>query len=281
MIHLFSRAKINIGLRIVGQRPDGYHNLESIFQEISLADEVFVRRRESGIRIRSNLPDLPTDEQNLCWRAFDIFKREFGINEGVEIELLKNIPPGTGLGGGSSNAAACLKGFSRLFGQPASLPALLRMAARIGSDVPFFILGKTALVKGRGEVVIPISFLRDYQCLIIFPEIRISTAFIYKNFQLSLTKYKPDVKFDALIFRVKTLRELGTYFPNDLEAVAQKFYPELKKIGRMLSESGAQYQSLSGSGSAVYGLFEENVDLYDVRERFFKQYQTYIAKPVF
>jgi len=275
-----SYGKINIGLRIVSRRRDGYHNLESIFQEITLFDEILIKKREAGIRIRTDCESLPVDENNLCYQAYQHLVNEYGLKVGVEVEIIKNIPIGSGLGGGSSNAATCLKAFNDIFELGLSRGELIRLGAKIGSDVPFFIVGKTALVKGRGEVVIPIRFLSDYQLLIIFPQVQVSTAFIYKNFEFALTKSKWNVKFEAVISRVRTLDDLSTYFSNDLEDVARKYYPEIAEVHQGIVESGARFVSLSGSGSAVYGIYPADVDLDSVRKQFIPRYQVFIARPI-
>ncbi|MEJ2636810.1 MAG: 4-(cytidine 5'-diphospho)-2-C-methyl-D-erythritol kinase [Calditrichia bacterium] len=275
-----SNAKINIGLRIVGKRPDGYHELESIFQEISLCDEILIRKRPRGIKIQSSHPDLPVDEKNLCFRVFQLMAEKFRINAGVEIELIKNIPMGSGLGGGSSNAAICLEAINELYDLGLSAGQLMELGAQVGSDIPFFILGKAAFVRGRGEIVQPIRFLADYQVLIVHPEIHISTAFVYKNFELGLTKYGSDVKFEALISRVQTLGDLNRLFFNDLEEIAIRYYPELSGIRQQLEAIGARFVSLSGSGSAMYGLFPLDEDVSAVKDRVFPHFRVYVVKPV-
>lgn len=275
-----SHAKINIGLRIVGKRPDGFHTLESVFQEISLHDEIYVRRKESGIRIWCNWQSVPTDERNLCYRVFQLFAEKYGVGEGVDIELRKNIPVGSGLGGGSSNAATCIKAFSQMFHLGLSLPEMIRLAAQVGSDVPFFIVGKTALVKGRGEVVVPIRFLSDYHTLLVLPKVQLSTAEIYKKFEMNLTKYKRHVKFEAVISGVRNLGDLSRNFYNDLEQVARAVCPELAGIRERLIASGAAYVSLSGSGSAMYGLYQSKSDLEAAKEVFSPDFRVYVAQPV-
>ncbi len=274
----FSYAKINIGLRIVNRRADGYHNLESVFQEIDLADEIHVRTLPQGFRLTTDHPEVPTDEQNLCYQVFELLQKRYEISGGVEIHLKKRIPPGSGLGGGSSNAATCFKIFNEMFHLQLSRRELLKLATRIGSDVPFFIIGGTALIKGRGEVVIPIRLPFRFQCLLVLPEIHISTAFIYKNFELSLTHYHDHVKFDVLVSELRKLDDLRK-LPNDLEPVAVKFYPELEDIRERLKASGASYVSLSGSGAAMYGIFPVEVDLEAVRKKYFASERVVVARP--
>jgi len=275
-----SYSKINIGLRIMGKRPDGYHNLESIFQETTLCDQIVIRKKERGIKISTNTKALPTDERNLCFRAYCLFAEKCGLKNGVEIEIIKNIPMGSGLGGGSSNAATCLKAFNTMFDFNLSTAQLIRLAAKIGSDVPFFILGKSAIVKGRGEVVIPFSFLSNYKIIIVYPNIHISTALIYKNIEIGLTKYRSNVKFETFISKVRNLGDLKNFFHNDLEDVAKKLHPDLLEIRDRLKASGADFVSLSGSGSAMYGLYSMAADVETVKMSFIPRYYVFEAKPV-
>ncbi len=275
-----SFAKINIGLRVVNRREDGFHNLESIFQEVSLADEIRIRKQNKGVTIHCNDSTIPTNDKNLCYRAYQILLENNYLDSGVEIQINKRIPAGSGLGGGSSNAATCLKALNSLFELKLSISQLLRLSAQIGSDVPFFIVGGTAMVKGRGEVVIPISFLTNYQILIVFPHIHISTGYIYKNFEMGLTAYQQNLKFDAVIKEVNTLADLNHLFFNDLENVVLRFFPELVEIKNKLKESGAEFISLSGSGSAVFGIFDKDINLNHVTEKFPPRYELFIVNPV-
>lgn len=275
-----SHAKINIGLRIAGKRPDGYHNLESIFQEISLHDEISFRKTEKELLVTCDHPDVPLDEKNLCMRTFGLISQKYSLQGGVEIGIRKKIPPGAGLGGGSSNAATCLKAFNDLFGLNLSRSEMLVLASRIGSDVPFFIIGKTALVLGRGEVVIPVSLNLKYRLLIVFPNIAVPTPAIFKNLALGLTDYKRNVKFEAVISMLTELEHLNRYFYNDLEPVACRMVPEIQDILNQLRSAGATYASMSGSGSAVYGMFEPSVNLEKIARRFPSGYSLFQAKPV-
>ena len=273
-----SYAKINLGLRIVSKRADGYHNLESIFQELSLADELLIERADE-FSLATNQPGLPVDETNLCTRAYRLLAAEYEIRGGLKIFINKRIPLGSGLGGGSSNAATCLKVINQLFRLNLSLPEQLRLAARLGSDVPFFILGRTALVKGRGEVVIPITFLKNYQIVLVYPGRAISTAQIFNNLEIGLTKYGGGVKFEAVIFRITSLDDLSGYLFNDLEEVVSRVCPEIMGIKERLINCGARYVSLSGSGATVYGLFDLQTDLSNIKQEFPASYLVFIANP--
>ena len=273
-----SYAKINLGLRIVSKRADGYHNLESIFQEISLADELLIEKADE-FSLATNHPGLPVDETNLCTRTYRLLVAEYGIKGGLKIFINKRIPLGSGLGGGSSNAATCLKAISQLFRLNLSKAEQLQLAARLGSDVPFFILGGTALVKGRGEVVIPVSFMKNYQILLVYPGRAISTAQIFNNLEIGLTKYRGGVKFEAVIFRIASLDDLSDYLFNDLEEVVSRVCPEISGIKERLINCGARYVSLSGSGATVYGLFDLQTDLSNIKQEFPASYLVFTANP--
>jgi 4-diphosphocytidyl-2-C-methyl-D-erythritol kinase len=197
----------------------------------------------------------------------------------LKIFIDKRIPLGSGLGGGSSNAATCLKVINQLFRLNLSLPQQLRLAAKLGSDVPFFILGRTALVKGRGEVVIPITFQKDYQVVLVYPGRAISTAQIFNNLEIGLTKYRGGVKFEAVIFRMTSLDDLSGYLFNDLEEVVSRVCPEITGIKERLINCGARYVSLSGSGATVYGLFDLQTDLGNIKQEFPASYLVFTANP--
>lgn len=276
-----SPAKINIGLKIIAKRPDGYHNLESVFQEISLYDDIYIEKKKAGVRFSCDDPAIPSDKRNLCVRAFRILQESYGLKDGVEIRLVKKIPAGAGLGGGSSNAAACLKAFNEIFGLDLDFHDLMALASRLGSDVPFFIIGKTALVKGRGELVTPIHLPIDYQILLVHPDMPVSTAEAFKNFEFGLTENPMDIKFEAVISRVKKLEDLNRYFYNDLEPVVQRLYPKVAELRRRLQDTGAKYVSMSGSGSAVYALFEPDQNVGKIAKERLKNYRVVLARPVY
>jgi 4-diphosphocytidyl-2-C-methyl-D-erythritol kinase len=262
----------------LSKRTDGYHNLESIFQEISLADEIVIEEADE-FSLETNLPELPVDATNLCTRTFRMLAAEYGIKSGLKIFIDKRIPLGSGLGGGSSNAAACLKAMNDLFRLNLSMSEQFRLAARLGSDVPFFILGKTALVKGRGEVVIPVSFLKEYQILLVYPGRPSSTAQIFNNLEIGLTKYGRGIKFEAVISRIAKLDDLSSYLFNDLEDIVSRTCPEITGIKERLEDCGARYVSLSGSGSTVYGLFDLHTDVSKIKQEFPASYLVFTANP--
>ena len=195
-ISLKASAKINLFLEILGKREDGYHEIETVMQEIDLVDNLQFEEIQEGVKLKCNNKNIPSDENNLVCKAANLIVNECGIKKGVLISLEKNIPVGAGLGGGSSDAATTLKALNSLWKIGLSDVDLMEFAARLGSDIPFFIKGKTALCSGRGENITPIEVKSEMNYLIIFPHINISTTTIYRNLKIDLTKKKrKDVSF--------------------------------------------------------------------------------------
>jgi 4-diphosphocytidyl-2-C-methyl-D-erythritol kinase len=258
-------AKINLRLDILGKRPDGYHELRTIFQTVSLHDELRLRvSRQKGIAlsVRGNavLSKEPI-QKNLAYRAVDALRRELKIRSGVEIELKKTIPAGRGLGGGSSDAAAALLGYLHLTKRALPLPRLLEIASSLGADVPFFLLGGRALGVGRGDEIYPLPDIPKLAVLIVSPpDIHVPTPDAYKWLKarpLTLTKSSADSKlwkFCALCWSAQ-----GSGLSNDFERPVFRRHPRLAQIKRALLQRGAAEASLAGSGSAVFGVFPSPV----------------------
>jgi 4-diphosphocytidyl-2-C-methyl-D-erythritol kinase len=252
-------AKINLRLEIFGKRPDGYHELRTIFQSVSLHDELRLRAAPwPGITltIRGNeaLASEPA-EGNLVYRAVRALQKELRVRSGVEIELHKMIPAGGGLGGGSSDAAAALAGYLRLTGRTLPLPRLMELGASLGADVPFFLLGGRALGVNRGDEIYPLEDGPRQTVLIVAPRgIRVPTADAYRWLAApALTKSAASPKlwrFCALSWSAQ-----GTGLVNDFERAIFRRIPRLGKIKRALLREGAAEALLAGSGSAVFGVF--------------------------
>jgi 4-diphosphocytidyl-2-C-methyl-D-erythritol kinase len=253
--HYSAYAKINLGLHILGVREDGYHELETIFQEISVRDVITVAAQRSGIVVGCSNPAIPTDESNLAWRAAALMQKKAGISSGCIIQIKKNIPAGAGLGGGSSDAATTLKALNEIWGIDWPLHELLPLAAELGSDVPFFIRGGTALGRGRGEMLEPLTIPRAYWGVLIYPNLSISTKWVYENATFDLTKSLKNSKFYSLTSFVDALSDWDIRLTNDLEPVVFNKYPHLKQLAERFKQAGAFYAHMSGSGSAVFGLF--------------------------
>jgi 4-diphosphocytidyl-2-C-methyl-D-erythritol kinase len=254
-------AKINLRLDILGRRTDGYHELRTIFQTVSLRDELRLRasrRKGISLSIRGNaiLSQEPF-EKNLVYRAVDALRHELKIRSGVEIQLKKSIPAGRGLGGGSSDAAAALLGYLRLTERKVPLPRLLEIASSLGADVPFFLFGGRALGVSRGNEIYPLPDIPKLSVLIVSPrDIHVPTVDAYRWLRarpLTLTKGAADPKlweFCALCWSAQ-----GIGLSNDFESPVFRRHSRLAQIKRALLQRGAAEASLAGSGSAVFGVF--------------------------
>lgn len=270
-------AKINIGLRILGKRTDGYHEIWSVLQEINLCDEIDLwNAPDLSFLMQTDQPDIPGDESNLCLRAASLLKEETGYPAGARIRLRKVIPAGAGLGGGSSDAAAVLKGLNRLWKIGYNEADLMALAARLGSDVPFFILGGCCVATGRGATLKRIPSLVTDSVVLVCPGVHISTEWAYKNIKnYHLTSKMKSIIFRSSlpkIFRSSRAREI---FVNDFESVVFAFYPELKLIKDVLFDSGAYFVSLSGSGSALFGLIRSADKAKETTEKLRSRWKTY------
>jgi len=253
-ISLKAPAKINLFLEILGKRDDGYHEIETVMQEIDLVDNLQFEEIQEGVRLNCNDKNIPSDENNLVCKAANLILNECGIKKGVLISLEKNIPVGAGLGGGSSDAAATLKALNLLWKIGLNDAELMEFAAKLGSDIPFFIKGKTALCSGRGEKITPIEVKSEMNYLVIFPHINISTATIYRNLKIDLTKKIIDVSFFLDALKHPKVAGISKLLFNRLEEVVFTTYPDLLDVKKALDHFDFCGLSVSGSGSAFFGL---------------------------
>ncbi|HIO90012.1 MAG TPA: 4-(cytidine 5'-diphospho)-2-C-methyl-D-erythritol kinase [Candidatus Marinimicrobia bacterium] len=278
-ITLSSRAKVNIGLKITDRRDDGYHTIVTIFQEISLADEIILDETSEGCTLTCSGLALPTNHTNLCVKAYNSLKKAVPRLDGVSIHLEKRIPVSGGLGGGSSNAATVLTGVNDLFGLELSDGLIKEMAVTLGADVPFFLKRGTQLAEGIGDRLTPVSLPTMESILLVCPSVEISTAWAYGKVKNSLSGRFEAGNFAALIEEHSSWESLGKFFENDFESLVFRTYPEIGDLKKRLLDAGAGFASLSGSGSTVFGIFEDN----DVAEKALKQFssfQTFITHPV-
>lgn len=253
-VRLKAPAKVNLILDILDKRPDGYHEVKMIMQAITLFDFVTLRRSQnSGIVIRSNVPELAGDETNIMWKAADLVRKTFGIREGVELVLEKHIPIAAGLAGGSADGAAVLKGLNRLFQLNLSREELMKLAAQLGSDVPFCLMGGTALATGHGEMIRPLAINADLFMVLVKDNFSVSTKDIYQRFQLN--DHHPNTERMISALEKKDVAEISSNLGNLLESVTFSLYPHLEKIKKELGNAGALGVLMSGSGPTVFGLF--------------------------
>ena len=256
-IKLKARAKINLGLDVVRKREDGYHEVRMIMQMINLYDKITIRRiTESEIRVTTNLPYLPVNEDNLVYRAAKLLMDEFQVTEGVEIELQKYIPVAAGMAGGSSEAAAVMVGINRIFHLGLTKKQLMERGVKIGADVPFCIMRGTALAEGIGEVLTPLPAMPHCSLVIAKPKIHVSTKFVYGNLKANELKEHPDIDGQVQALREGSLEQLVAKMGNVLETVTVPAYPVIDEIKKTMLKNDAMGAMMSGSGPTVFGVFE-------------------------
>ena len=259
VLHLQAPAKINLILRVVGRRPDGYHELETWMQKVCLFDEITLRLvTEPGVKLHCDDPTLPADHTNLAWRAAAAFLKAGSCGEGVGVEIVlkKKIPSGAGLGGGSSDAGTVLRGLNRLFGNEFSQAELVDMAVPLGADVPFFAVEHSAvLATGIGEIMQPVRPLESYTFVLVNPGFAVSTKWVFQN--LALTRQGEG----SILARFRK-HEIGTLslkdMRNDLELVTSRKFPEITRMKQQLLDAGASEAMMSGSGPTVFGVFPDD-----------------------
>ncbi len=261
-LRLRSYAKVNLGLEVLGRRRDGYHELRTIFQTIALFDEIVLRPRPDVAVVRCDHPGVPVDETNLALRAARELARFAGVAKGVEISIAKRIPVSGGLGGGSSNAATVLMGLDRMWRLGLGTVGLIPLARRLGADVPFFLVGGTALGLARGDEVYPLWRQVKGEVVVVDPERPLSTAAVFLRLDASLTPREETNRIFRFIS--SDLAGMGKAFPilsNDLERSALEEAPDLAArvdlIRGILVQEGALMASLSGSGASYFGLFDD------------------------
>jgi 4-diphosphocytidyl-2-C-methyl-D-erythritol kinase len=255
-----SFAKINWMLRVLGRRPDNYHELHTIFQTVTLHDRLrFTLRADERIEIRCDAHGIPVDETNLIHRAGIALRERYGIRKGVTIELEKHIPAGGGLGGGSSNAAIALMGLTHVWGIEATGSELAGMGARLGADVPFFFTGGTAAGTGLGTLISPLADVADVRLLIVTPGVKVLTGEAYKALSApALTKQRSDIILSSSRADAIIPDSVPYHLYNDFERVLLRLEPEMARAKYALIEAGARASLLAGSGSSIFGIFDNS-----------------------
>jgi 4-diphosphocytidyl-2-C-methyl-D-erythritol kinase len=254
MIRRMSPAKVNLCLRVLRKRADGYHDIASLMQRISLCDEMIFRPAERGIRVRCPGSSLPEDEENIVFRAADaFFKKNPSLSAGIDITVKKKIPIAAGLGGGSSNAATTLMTMNEIFGCHHTIEDLMEIGVTLGADVPFFIFSKTAWAFGIGERLQAAEDIPKFSLLLINPRFALSTKMIYQNLNLTLT----NEIIHYSIPRFCTIHDMAEGLFNDLETVSIRMHPILAELKKNLMACGALGALMSGSGPTVFGLYEK------------------------
>jgi 4-diphosphocytidyl-2-C-methyl-D-erythritol kinase len=273
-VEIESPCKVNLLLNILGKRPDGFHELETVMHPVDVCDRLNFEAGGKGIHLTCSDPELPTDSRNLVYRAAELFLKEAKIKEGVRVHLEKRIPLAAGLGGGSGNAANTLVGMNELFGQPLTPDQLQPIAASLGSDVPFFLQDKPALASGRGEQIHPLepfSVLRGAAFLLIHPGFGIPTAWAYSNlarFPAAMNGLPGRAQKLVSLLQSADMKTAGREFYNSLEAPALEKYPLLALFQEFLLANGAVAALMSGSGSTTFAILRNQQAAEDLQEKF-------------
>ncbi|MDF1543480.1 MAG: 4-(cytidine 5'-diphospho)-2-C-methyl-D-erythritol kinase [bacterium] len=280
-LQILAPAKINLFLQVLNRREDGFHNINSLFQAVSLFDRLkFETRPEPGIDLKIlNNRELSTGNDNLVVKAFQLMVERFSIKSGLNIELEKNIPVSAGLAGGSTDGAATIYACNKLFELRLDSGRMADLGAEIGSDIPFFFGSGQSLVRGRGEIVENWPVPADYHLVLVNPGIAISTAEAYARLKRGLTFSKEPfnlARCATVIELVKELERCG----NDFEEVSVGFHPELGIILDGLLNNGALLARMSGSGPTLFGLFDKAPDLEQLRSRFSGDWHFCAVRPI-
>jgi len=275
-------AKVNLDLQVLGRRPDGYHEIDSLFQAVSLFDRVVITRTDSrdGVDISLTRPaGVPIDASNLIARAFRLMQQEFSLSGGLKVELEKNIPVAAGLGGGSSDGAATILACTVLFDLPLKRREMAELSARIGSDLPFFFSSGQAHVTGRGEVVEDLELPTDYWMVLVTPPTAVSTAEAYAALRLPLTKPAESRSFQgwkAPKDFVKWLSDTG----NDFETAPLEAIGRLQQVKNDLAGAGALLTRMSGSGPTVFGIYGNAPDIEGDRVLDRSDWAVFVVRPI-
>jgi 4-diphosphocytidyl-2-C-methyl-D-erythritol kinase len=250
-------AKINIALDVVGKREDGYHMLNMIMQTIDLYDELNIDYIDQGIILKSNSTSIPLDEKNIAYKAAKIFLDTYNIKSGVAINIIKNIPIEAGLAGGSTDAAAVLKCMRDIYKPEIDDKELMKLGVRLGADVPYCIIGGTAVCTGIGEIVNKIKHFKNNILVIVKPSFGVSTKEVYKNLNLNYINQRPNVEELVKAIEKDDLSYVSKNMKNVLENVTLKKHTILKEIKDEINSMGALGTLMTGSGPTIFGFFED------------------------
>jgi 4-diphosphocytidyl-2-C-methyl-D-erythritol kinase len=273
-------AKINLGLRILEKRPDGFHNIETVFHKVDVFDEILFHESER-IEVMSSSDAAPSGESNICFKAARLLQKHLDVHDGVRISIIKNIPVGAGLGGGSSDAATVLRHLPRFWNRVVDEQTLEEFASQLGSDVPFFLGNTSALGASRGERLEWLTLDIPYFILLCNPNIHISTAWAYQHVMLDNSN-QHDRLTQVLLEGMNNSLRLARGLRNDFEPIVFVEYPEVLRVKETMLRGGAHYASMSGSGSSVFGFFQKGDTAAGVAQLFkAKGYRTFLTRPNF
>ena len=264
-------AKINLGLDVLRRRENGYHDVKMVMQTVGIYDELTFEKIKEGIIVTTDKEELPTDKGNLIYRAAELLTEKYQIQEGIRISLKKNIPIAAGMAGGSTDAAAVFHGMNTLFNLHMDEKTMREEGVKIGADVPYCIMGGTALSEGIGEVLTALPAPPKAVLCIAKPDINVSTKFVYENLHIETVKDHPDIDGMVQAIREGDLRGIKDRMANVLETVTVKEYPIIQEIKKKMLECGAENALMSRSGPTVFGVFTEETGASEAMERIRKE----------
>ena len=257
-IRLKARAKINLGLDVIGRRENGYHDVRMVMQTVGLYDRIIMTRiPEEEIRIKTNIGFLPVNENNLVYKAIMLMKNKYKLDGGIEVDLNKFIPVAAGMAGGSSDAACALFGMNRLFELNVPMRELMKLGVEIGADVPYCLMRGTALAEGIGEKLTRLPDMPFCHILIAKPPVNVSTKLVYEKLDNTDVKLHPDIDGIIEAIKLKDVALVASRMGNVLESVTVPLYPVIDSIKKDMIEHGAINAMMSGSGPTVFGIFPD------------------------
>jgi len=278
-IVLEAGAKVNLTLDVINKREDGYHNVIMVMQQIELCDYVHLTScmDENNIKIECSHSDVPTGEENIVYRAAELIKNTFGINKGIIIKIDKNIPVAAGLAGGSTDGAAVITGLNKLWNLNMDTGRMMALGTKLGADVPFCIMGGTALAEGTGEILTPVRASTELDLLLVKPDIMVSTAWAYGNLNPEAINIKPDS--DKIIKALKKgdKYKVAAELSNVFETVTAQQYPEIKHIKKTMLDTGALGAVMTGTGPAVVGIYKNRGEAEAAAQDFRSKYAEVIV----
>jgi len=267
-LKLKAYAKINLALDVLSKREDGYHEIRTIMQTVDLYDIINIEKiEEDNIIVTTSSENIPTDNKNHAYIAASLLKERFGVKQGVRIHIEKNIPVSAGLAGGSTDAAAVLKGLNEIFELNLSEQQLMEIGREIGADVPFCLVGGTALCEGIGEKVIKLKSAPQMNILIAKPEVYVSTQAVYEALDLSKIKKRPNIEAMISAIEEGNVKEIAKNLCNVLEVVTVNQYPVINRVKDIMRNNNALGTVMTGSGPAVFGIFGNKYNALKAAER--------------
>ncbi len=257
-LQLKAYGKINLGLDVIRKRPDGYHDLDMIMQMVDVYDDVIIEKKAGEeIVVKADAAVLSNGKDNLAYMAAKMLFDEFGIKSGVEITIHKRIPIAGGMAGGSSDCATTLIGINEMFNLGLSKQQLMERGVKLGADVPYCVLGGTAIARGIGEILTPLPTPPQCHVIIAKPPISVSTAYVYGHIRPDEITKRPDIEQMTLAIKEQDLNKLSDLLYNVMEEVTVSEYPVIEKLKSIMLENGALNSIMSGSGPTVFGLFDD------------------------